>query len=568
MLYTFGKSKIKSNDQTANKDAYLKTVDVSPLAVQHVRFGSKLAFIICLTSAALLDFAPVAFCQQRYENNLHIPRTQLVATNFPGSDIGAEVNAAFASCSGQCSVSIPEGIYKYSTTINIPIAFQSGTALVCDSLSTRLMYTANGDAIAALGTGGESEAGLTMHNCTIDGTMSQTGANGLHLRAFSSGLIDNLRIIGFSGAGLLNEGANSVTFLNPDFESNYINVHNIGVVVNGQGWSANANKFYGGIIGYATKWGVFEDAALVNYSYPNGGNIYDGVNFERNGTAGQMSGNAFLQWCDGCVITNSYLEFFNADHIPENVVIGGTNGDAVGGIYASPQGIKLINNHMLSDNATDSILILNGRMVIVENNSEVGNPTNFVNMKPGVAWSYIGHNLALAAANPVVNNDSGSGGGGLTSSADVQPTATGYAFNSLTGDSSDLSIMNRPGGFDNLIGEDASGDIIYQIYDNGVGKFPGLMVDNSGLTFNTSASYIRTVGGNNMVSGTVYLNSAVYATTQFGGSYNAPPNCILTPQQNLNGISWWVSTTRTSITASLSRQATVTFSYFCVGDAN
>jgi hypothetical protein len=557
-----------SHPQTLSHKLKMNLVEVVYLPGRHSRLGNRLASLICLTAIALLASTPLAFCLQRYEDNLRLPRTQLIATNFPGSDIGAQVNAAFASCSGQCSVSIPEGIYKYSTTINIPIALQSGPALVCDSLSTRLMYTGSGDAIAALGTGGESESGLTMHNCTIDGILSQSGANGLHLRAFGNGLIDNLRIIGFSGAGLLNEGANSVTFFNPDFESNYINVHNVGVVVNGQGWSANSNKIYGGIIGYATKWGVFEDAALVNYSYPNGGNIYDGVNFERNGTTGQMSGNAFLQWCDGCVITNSYLEFFNADHIPENVVIGGTDGDAVGGVYATPQGVKIINNHMLSDNAVDSVLILNGRMVIVENNSEVGNPTNFVNMKGNVQWSYVGHNLALAAANPIVNNDTGSGGGGLTNSADVQPTATGYAFNSLTGDSSDLSIMNRPGGTDNLIGEDASGDIIYQIYVSGVGKFPGLMVDDSGLTFNTSASHILTVGGNNMITGTVYIDHAQVATTLFSGFYNAPPNCVLTPQQDLSGIGWWVSTTPTSITAHLSLPMTVTFTYFCAGDPN
>jgi hypothetical protein len=525
-----------------------------------------LAYLICLAAVLLFSTIP-GHCQHAYDNNLRLPSTQLIATNFPGSDIGVQVNAAFASCSGNCSVRIPEGVYKYSTTIAIPIALQAGPTLVCDSLATRLQYTGSGDAIAVFGTG-ISESGLTIHNCALDGSLSQSGANGLHLRAFGSGLIDNLRIIGFSGAGLLNEGANSITFFNPDFESNYINVHNVGVVVNGQGWSANSNKIYGGIIGYATKWGVFEDAAQVNTSFPNGGNVYDGVNFERNGTSGEMSGNAFLQWCDGCVITNSYLEFFNIDHIPENVVIGGTNGDAVGGVYATPQGDKIVNNHLLSDNAVDSVLILNGRLVIVENNSEVGNPTNFVNMKSNVEWSYVGHNLALAAANPVVNNDSGSGYGGLLNSADVQPTPTGYAFNSLTGDSSDLSIMNRPGGTDNLVGEDASGNVIYQIYDSGVGKFPGLMVDNAGLTFNTQASHILTVGGNNMVTGTVYIDHAQVATTLFGGSYNVPPNCVLTPQQDLSGIGWWVSTTPTSVTAHLSLPMTVTFSYFCAGDAN
>jgi hypothetical protein len=530
----------------------------------------SLPSLVYLVAAGALAFAPLAQCQRGYDYNVQHSRTQLIATNFPGSDIGAQVNAAFASCSGACSVSIPEGVYKYSTTINIPIGLQSGPALTCDSLSTKLRYTGAGDAIAVLGTGAESESGLTIHNCWLDGTISQPGANGLHLRAFGNGLVDNLRVTAFSGAGLLNEGANSVTFFNPDLESNYINVHNVGILVNGNGWSANSNKIYGGIIGYAKKWGVFEDAAQVSTSFPNGGNVYDGVIFERNGTDGELTGNVFMQWCDGCVITNSYLEFFNADHIPENVVIGGTAGDGVGGVTASPQGIKIVNNHMLSDNATDSVLVLNGRLIIVENNSEVGNPVNFVNMKGNVQWSYVGHNIALAAAHPVVNNDSGAGAGsgGVINSADVAPTATGYSFNSITGDSTDLSIQNRPGGADNIVGRDASGNVIYQILDSGVGRFPGLTVDNQGLTFNTQGAHILTVGGNNMVTGTISIDGAQIGTTLFGASYNYPPNCVLTPQQDLSGIGWWVTTSRNSVTAHLSLPMIVNFSYMCAGDAN
>jgi hypothetical protein len=518
---------------------------------------------------------PLAESQMAARTTSRVEASRLSATDFSGTDIGAQINAAFASCSGRCYVRVPQGVYTYTTSIKIPVFMQGGVTLECDSASTTLRYAGSGDAMAALGVG-ESEPGILIKNCSLDGSMAAPGTNGLHLRAIGGGLIENLRVLNFTGDGVLNEGVNSATYISPDIEANSINVHNVGVSVNGAGYSTNSVKIFGGILGYAKKWGVYEDSSQVEAAFPNGGNIYDGVNFEANGTDGEMSGNAFLQWCDGCVITNSYLEYFNSRHVPENIVIGGTNGDGVGGVTASPQGVKIVNNHLLSDNAVDSVLVLNGRMIIVEGNSEVGNPTNFVNMKGGVQWSFVGHNLALAAANPIVNSDTGNppppvnpGIGSGTNAANAnQPTDVGYAFNSLVGDTTDLSIRTRRGGADNLVGLDANGNLIYQIYSNGIGKFPGLTVDNSGLTFNTPASHILTVGGNNMLTGTISMNNSLLATTQFGSSYNFPPNCTLTPRQNMRNINWWVTTTANSVSVTTSLRYTGNFSYLCVGDAN
>ena len=159
-----------------------------------------------------------------------------------------------------------------------------------------------------------------------------------------------------------------------------------------------------------------------------------------------------------------------------------------------------------------------------------------------------GHNLALAATNPVVNTDTGNTGNGVAPGTDTAnsnaPTTLGYAFNDLTGYTSDLSIVDRPREAHNLVGLDANGNLIYQIYTNGVGKFPGLMVDNSGLTFNTAQSHILTVGGNNMLTGVIQMIRARTTTVQFSGQYNTPPNCTLTPRQNMNLVSWWVQELR------------------------
>lgn len=69
----------------------------------------------------------------------------LTATQFPGADIGAQVNAAFAACNNQCTVYIPAGSYRYGTTINMNKPTQSLTG--AGSALTILNYTGSGDGV-------------------------------------------------------------------------------------------------------------------------------------------------------------------------------------------------------------------------------------------------------------------------------------------------------------------------------------------------------------------------------------------------------------------------------------
>ena len=69
----------------------------------------------------------------------------MTATQFPGADIGAQVNAAFASCGNQCTVYIPAGKYRYATTINMTKPTQSLTG--AGSALTVLNYTGSGDGL-------------------------------------------------------------------------------------------------------------------------------------------------------------------------------------------------------------------------------------------------------------------------------------------------------------------------------------------------------------------------------------------------------------------------------------
>jgi hypothetical protein len=535
---------------------------------------------------------PQSFCQigdagcRSSDPEPEVHAGPVVATNFSGVDIGAKVNNAIASCAGHCRVEIPAGNYTYSTTIVLPVHLGGGITLACDTQSTTLNYTGSGDAIRAFGAG-DTEAGIVIEDCGLSGAKAGDGANGLHLRAFGQAVFQNLRILNFPGAGVLNEGANSVTFLNPDFEANCINIHNVGIALDGVGYSPNAIKVFGGIIGYAKQWGVFEDSAQAAIAFPNGGNVYEGVVFEANGTNGETSGNAFFQACDGCVISNSYLEFFPKDHIPYNVVIGDSSTNGIGGLDCAPQGVKIVNNHLLSDNATTAIFIINARMPVVDGNSEVGNVTNFLSEGGAVEFAYIGRNIALAATNFLT-------GPGITIVADdldaSQPTSTGLGFNSLTGYQQDLQIRTRQGGAENLIGINAAGNQIYSIDNSGVASFDGVKVQGAGLTFGNSEASLKTFGGNSLIAGTIVVSGAKAGTVNFATSYKNPPSCQITPQTEIGAARpsvsaaksnagnallvasrrdsprWWVSTTPSSVTANLSEPGDASFSYFCVGN--
>ena len=87
----------------------------------------------------------------------------LDATKFPGGDIGAQVNQAFASCHGPCSVALPpRASYSQKTTIVVP--GEAGQNLDCQS--SGLLWQGVGDAIRVKGRNGDSPSG-EIRNCTV-----------------------------------------------------------------------------------------------------------------------------------------------------------------------------------------------------------------------------------------------------------------------------------------------------------------------------------------------------------------------------------------------------------------
>jgi hypothetical protein len=69
----------------------------------------------------------------------------LTATQYPGADIGAQVNAAFTACNEKCTVYIPAGSYSYTTTITMSKPSQSLRG--AGSAQTVLNYKGSGDGL-------------------------------------------------------------------------------------------------------------------------------------------------------------------------------------------------------------------------------------------------------------------------------------------------------------------------------------------------------------------------------------------------------------------------------------
>ncbi len=113
-------------------------------------------------------------------------------------------------------------------------ATRSPRLLITRALETQLAHS-------------ESEilkSGIVVKDCALTGNAATGKANGIHLKAFGQATFEHLRVTNFPGNGILDEGANAITYISPDIEGNSIGIHNVGVVVNGIGYSG---KFYKGI---------------------------------------------------------------------------------------------------------------------------------------------------------------------------------------------------------------------------------------------------------------------------------------------------------------------------------
>jgi hypothetical protein len=397
------------------------------------------------------------------------------ADQFPGSDIGAKVNAAFGDCLNTCTVYVPAGSYNYSTSISYPMAPNGAAALVL-APGARLTYTGSSYAIDAQGSG-ESKAGVTIvgEGATLTGTSS--GLAGIRLRAFNGALIRGLRITGFSTAPcILNEGANVVTIENSTLDACQDGLKNTQVSVSGRRYSANAVHVIGGYIVLNRRWGVWEAGSRIGTNLDN---VYR-TTFEANGTNGcasDLCGHAFVQSGNGIAFNGSYFEYGASSTVSSAITIGDRT--------YSPAGTIIMNSHFGSVGATNTILNTSGQGTIVKDNIETGSIPNFLNNGSSARLLQLGQTRCGRCTNIVTGSDNGADSEVLAKTAVFinarHFTPGGQGFNSITGNAQDLDIRKRSGGSHILNLKDSDGATRGSIDGNGKAVFNGgVAVEASG----------------------------------------------------------------------------------------
>lgn len=146
---------------------------------------------------------------------------------FPGSDIGAQVNAAMASAPSGTVIRIPPGSYSFNTTIQCPtsnwtyyIIEGAGSGRASDGThnidsNTFLSYTGNGDAISQVitSTTYQNSKGCELRDLTLDGVTAGANAVGFHFGGTEHTRLLNVKVqnfLGASGVGIEAENASGL----------------------------------------------------------------------------------------------------------------------------------------------------------------------------------------------------------------------------------------------------------------------------------------------------------------------------------------------------------------------
>jgi hypothetical protein len=264
----------------------------------------------------------------------------LNAGAFSGADIGAKVNAAYATCPLACEVDIPRGTYTYSTDIVMP---NSGSTTLRMAPGAILNYAGTGYAIRT-SQGPNWQTGSYQGFYSIYGGMifgTSSGKAGILLNAATSGIhITGVAVTGFTaGDGILDVGSNSVKIesskvvqnlvgihlmASPGFASNNVLVERTGIALNSWG------VVNGDVSQWTSPW-VFTGTTGV--SSPNYNNTFYMDTFEGN-TAGAVM--------DGLTVGSQYLNDY-VEANPRGFVLGMITSPITNAQYTALYGVSSMN---------------------------------------------------------------------------------------------------------------------------------------------------------------------------------------------------------------------------------
>jgi hypothetical protein len=234
----------------------------------------------------------------------------LYADQFPGSDIGAKINAAYASVvpagatTGGVRIKVPAGTYPFST----PIVFNAGNGGTNGTWGVVLEGDANGTILNF--TGGTLAAPITAISMTYSGQVGSgirdltltyggtgTAATGLALSTATSAAISgyflNMQVYGFA-VGINTETVN--TFINTFINCKISHNTTAGILVTVI--NENLNFLGGSIDNNGT-------GVLFNTSGASGDFYFRNVSFDDNTAAAfNVGGISVNLQCDGCHFEN------------------------------------------------------------------------------------------------------------------------------------------------------------------------------------------------------------------------------------------------------------------------
>ncbi len=248
-------------------------------------------------------------------------------TQFPGADIGAQVNAAFATCtSSTCKVMVPAGNYSYATSILLP---NTATTTLELSAGATLTYTGNACAIQTANGPGYGPGSYQGHYFIRGGHLigTSTAKCGVLLAGgVNSTKVSEMAIDGFiAGDGILDVGTNAATIEDNKITGNLVGLH----LAASPGYASNNVLAKRNVLGGNGAWGIINgdmsiwtsawqyaggSVASTGVASPNYGNLFLANDLEANGAGAAIEGLTV-----GSVYTGNYVEAN-----PRGIVVGMT----------------------------------------------------------------------------------------------------------------------------------------------------------------------------------------------------------------------------------------------------
>ncbi len=89
------------------------------------------------------------------------------------------------------------------------------------------------------------------------------------------------------------------------------------------------------------------------------------------------------------------------------------------------------------------------------------------------------------------------------------------------------------------------------------------------LSLGSAGSHVSQAAATNDISGQIAISAATGASKTFTTAYGSAPFCVVSPTADPGaGLRWWVTSTTTAVTVTLSALFTLTFNYVCFGAPN